>query len=154
MKLELILYFVSIIKTRVNLSSLYNISFLITQKLFFVCTRMEVTFSLEAFSKIILHVTKYPHNSVNGILLKRQEKGKRSTAGSHSSSSDTSNDNNLGAGDSVEKLQVLKHSFHEVIPVLHMSKYVTPMMELALAQVKILNFIKVVIYSCNHNLTI
>jgi len=69
-------------------------------------TSMEVTFDLQAFCKVILHATKYPQNPVSGILLRR----KKSESG-----------NNV--------------VFHEAIPLLHLCKYMTPMMEIALAQV-------------------
>jgi len=85
---------------------------------------MEVSFDIQAFSKLILHLTKYPQNSVNGLLLKRIGKGdgeKQQSDGSAGS----------GDGDNQQKI-----TFHETIPLLHICKYVTPMMELALAQIE------------------
>lgn len=107
---------------------------------------MEVTFSLEAFSKIILHVTKYPQYSVNGILLRRSEKSKKSAkASSNAADGVSSADSKVNNGADAEttstttkQVQALKYSFTDAIPCLHMNKYVTPMMELALAQVRLL----------------
>jgi len=72
-------------------------------------TSFEVSFSLEAFSKVILHVTKYPQYPVNGVLLRKK------------SSSDGGTQ---------------KITFAEAIPILHLNKYVTPMMEFALSQIE------------------
>jgi len=71
---------------------------------------MEVYFHLPAFSKVILHVTKYPQHPVNGVLLRKRSKDE---------------DNSLN-----------KINVHDSIPLIHMCKYVTPMMELALAQIE------------------
>jgi len=70
----------------------------------------QVTFDLRAFSKVILHVTKYPQNPVNGVLLR--EKKKASESGSR------------------------KFVIQDAIPILHMCKYTTPMMEFALTQIE------------------
>jgi hypothetical protein len=92
---------------------------------------MEVNFSLEAFSKIILHVTKYPQHPVNGVLLKRTDQGKKSGKGG----GDSNNVNIESKSESSPKSTHVKLSFQDAIPCLHMNKYVTPMMELALAQI-------------------
>lgn len=68
----------------------------------------QVTFDLRAFCKVILHVTKYPQNPVNGVLLREKRK-------------------------SSEKER--KFVIQDAIPILHMCKYTTPMMEFALTQV-------------------
>jgi hypothetical protein len=78
----------------------------------------EVTFSLESFSKIILHVTKYPQNPVNGLLIRKKAK-----------SSDPQGPRKLVVQDA--------------IPLLHLCKYTTPMMEIALAQVCKFNYSKI-----------
>ncbi|XP_021963678.1 ER membrane protein complex subunit 8 [Folsomia candida] len=75
-------------------------------------TSSEVTFSLECFSKIILHVTKYPQNPVNGLLIRKKLKG-------------SPEDQPQGP----RKLVI-----QDAIPLLHLCKYTTPMMEIALAQ--------------------
>jgi hypothetical protein len=83
---------------------------------------MEVSFGVNPFSKIILHLTKYPEYFVNGVLLSKNDSGHGHEEKDSSSSP--------GSG----KRQPLK--FHEAIPLLHLSKYVTPSMEVALAQVE------------------
>jgi len=70
----------------------------------------QVTFDLRAFSKVILHVTKYPQNPVNGVLLREKKKG--SEAGSR------------------------KFVIQDAIPLLHMCKFTNPMMEIALTQIE------------------
>lgn len=71
-------------------------------------SQQQVSFDLRAFSKVILHVTKYPQNPVNGVLIREKRK-------------------------SAEKER--KFVIHDAIPILHMSKYTTPMMEFSLTQV-------------------
>jgi len=74
---------------------------------------MDVTFGLEAIAKTILHATKYPASSVNGLLIRKFASGK---------------------GDTENK------GIHceDAIPLTHinMSKFCTPTMEVALAQVE------------------
>lgn len=72
---------------------------------------MDVTFELDAFAKVILHAAKYPAYPVNGLLI-------RSKA--------------AGGGD----LGVIH--CEDAIPLTHvfLSKYCTPTMEIALAQVE------------------
>jgi len=72
----------------------------------------QVTFDLRAFCKVILHVTKYPQNPVNGVLLREKRKSSDKDTGSR------------------------KFIIQDAIPVLHMSKYTTPMMEFALTQIE------------------
>jgi hypothetical protein len=90
---------------------------------------MEVSFDLQAFCKVILHATKYPHHGINGILVKK-----------------------ASSGDHSEK----EITFCDCIPLLHMSKYVTPTMEIALAQVeqhcKRMNYEIAGYYQANQNL--
>jgi len=85
----------------------------------------EVTFSLESFSKVVLHVTKYPHYPVNGLLIRKKKKG-----GSSSSNNDEGEGGDMVAASAVSKKLVIQ----DAIPLLHLSKYTTPMMEIALAQ--------------------
>jgi len=98
---------------------------------------MEVSFSLEAFSKIILHLTKYPQMAVSGILLRKVEKGSKTSAKASSVPNGTSNEGSEGkeAEAAPVAIKSSKYVFDDVIPCLHMNKYVTPMMELALAQI-------------------
>lgn len=83
--------------------------------------KMDVSFEVQAFSKVILHATKYPEYSVNGVLLSKRDKKEKNT----------SSDSSSVAGTTPGKL-----TFYDCIPLLHMSKYVTPSMEVALAQVR------------------
>jgi len=72
----------------------------------------QVTFDLRAFSKVILHVTKYPQNPVNGVLLREKRKASDKEPSSR------------------------KFVIQDAIPLLHMCKYTTPMMEFALTQIE------------------
>jgi len=96
-----------------------------------------VSFELQAFSKIILHATKYPQHGINGVLLKKTISGH-----GDSSSSAVHSDKEL--------------VFCDSIPLLHMSRYVTPTMEIGLAQVeqhcKRMNFEIAGYYQANQNL--
>lgn len=67
----------------------------------------EVTFSAKAYCKIILHAAKYPHCSVNGVLLSK-------SSGSNKSKG-------------IE--------FVDAIPLFHIAINLTPMAEVALMQV-------------------
>jgi len=75
---------------------------------------MDICFELEAFAKVILHATKYPAFSVNGLLIRKSptEKG------------NTESDGVVRCEDAIP----LTH--------IHMSKFCTPTMEVALAQVR------------------
>lgn len=64
-----------------------------------------IQFSPRAYTKMILHASKYPHLAVNGVLLASKEKS--------------------GKG-----LQIV-----DTIPLFHQCLYVTPMAEVALVQV-------------------
>lgn len=66
----------------------------------------EITFSSRAYCKIILHAAKYPHCSINGVLLAK--------AGSYKNKD-------------IE--------FVDAIPLFHISLNLTPMAEIALTQV-------------------
>lgn len=66
-----------------------------------------ITFKAQAYCKIILHATKYPHCAVNGVLLaKSSSKPKEIT-------------------------------FEDAVPLFHIGLSLTPMAEVALAQVNI-----------------
>lgn len=67
----------------------------------------EVTFSAKAYCKIILHAAKYPHCSVNGVLLSK-------SSGSNKSK---------------------EIEFVDAIPLFHIAINLTPMAEVALMQV-------------------
>ncbi|XP_046384163.1 ER membrane protein complex subunit 8 [Ischnura elegans] len=70
----------------------------------------EVKFSARAYCKIILHVAKYPHAAVNGILLAEEQKSK-----------DGSRSKGLNIVDAV--------------PLFHLCLHVSPMAEIALTQI-------------------
>ena len=80
---------------------------------------VEVCFELPAFAKVVLHATKYPALGINGVLLRKAGKGK--VAG--------------GGAEGGQEVGVKHVTFHDAVPLLHMSKYLTPTMEIALAQV-------------------
>lgn len=71
----------------------------------------EVEFSPRSYCKIILHAAKYPHTSINGVLL-----------GKSSSSS---------AAGSRGRLNIV-----DCIPMFHQGEGLTPMLEVALAQIE------------------
>jgi len=91
-----------------------------------VVSQSEVTFSLESFSKVVLHVTKYPHYPVNGLLIRKKKKG----GGGASNNDEGEVGSSDGGGTTVSKKLVVQ----DAIPLLHLSKYTTAMMEIALAQ--------------------
>lgn len=67
---------------------------------------VEVSFSVRAYSKIILHAAKYPHCAINGLLLAKQKsKGDSGSA----------------------ELRI-----EDVIPLFHICLHVSPMSEVAL----------------------
>lgn len=68
---------------------------------------MEYSLSSKAFSKILLHAAKYPHRSINGVLLVRKQPEK-----------------------DAKKVLIV-----ECIPLFHLSLTLAPMMEVALTQV-------------------
>ncbi|XP_071451155.1 ER membrane protein complex subunit 8/9 homolog [Hetaerina americana] len=70
----------------------------------------EVKFSARAYCKIILHVAKYPHAAVNGVLLAEEPKPKDGTR---------SKDLNIV----------------DAIPLFHLCLHVSPMAEIALTQI-------------------
>ncbi|KAG8224459.1 hypothetical protein J437_LFUL003182 [Ladona fulva] len=69
----------------------------------------EVKFSARAYCKIILHVAKYPHAAVNGILLAEETKNKD--------------------GPKVKDLNIV-----DAVPLFHQCLHVSPMAEIALTQ--------------------
>lgn len=73
----------------------------------------EITFEAVAYSKIIFHAAKYPHCSVNGVLLADATKCKESNK--------------------LKELVVI-----DAIPLFHLCLHVSPMVEIALSQVNIL----------------
>jgi hypothetical protein len=66
----------------------------------------EITFSARAYCKIILHAAKYPHCSINGVLLSKSSTTK---------------------GKEIE--------FVDAVPLFHIALNLTPMAEIALMQV-------------------
>jgi hypothetical protein len=68
----------------------------------------EVEVSTRAYSKLFLHASKYPHCSVNGVLLAEKPKQKET--------------------------KTLK--FVDCIPLFHLSLSLAPMLEVALTQVR------------------
>lgn len=71
----------------------------------------DVSFSPRAYCKMILHCAKYPHCSVNGVLLAGNPKSKDSKSGSGL-------------------------VFVDAIPLFHICLDVSPMYEIALTQVR------------------
>lgn len=69
----------------------------------------DVTMNAKAYSKIILHATKYPHCSVNGVLLAKASGNKS------------------------------KVEYVDAVPLFHISLNLTPMAEVALTQVSLLS---------------
>ena len=67
----------------------------------------DVLVSMQAYCKLVLHAAKYPHCSVNGVLLAEKSKNKES--------------------------KTLK--FVDAIPLFHLNVSLAPMMEVALTQV-------------------
>lgn len=65
----------------------------------------DIQFSPRAYTKMILHASKYPHLAVNGVLLAEKDKSGKS-------------------------LQIV-----DAVPLFHQCLYVTPMAEVALVQV-------------------
>ena len=80
---------------------------------------MKFTFSVKAYLKILLHACKYPHKAVNGVLL--------------SGSIGSSNDNLIV----------------DAIPLFHQCLGLAPMLEVALAQVR-LSAMKFIASSANY----
>lgn len=68
----------------------------------------EISFNERAYCKMILHAVKYPHCSVNGVLLASSKQVKESPK---------------------------KLSFVDAIPLFHLCLHVTPMIEIALTQI-------------------
>lgn len=68
----------------------------------------DFSMSVRAYCKMILHAIKYPHATVNGLLLAERTKGKDSH----------------------------RYSIVDCIPLFHMGIGLAPMMEIALAQVE------------------
>lgn len=73
----------------------------------------EIIFDAVAYSKIIFHAAKYPHCSVNGVLLADASKCKEPNK--------------------IKELQIV-----DSVPLFHLCLHVSPMVEIALSQV---NFI-------------
>lgn len=67
---------------------------------------VDVCFSGKAYCKIILHAAKYPHCSVNGVLLAE-----------------------------ISKLKSKNLVFVDAVPLFHIQLNLTPMSEIALTQV-------------------
>lgn len=67
----------------------------------------EITLSVKAYCKIILHAAKYPHCSINGVLLAKPVSSKHKGL-----------------------------EFLDAVPLFHNSLNLTPMAEIALTQVK------------------
>jgi len=67
---------------------------------------VEVVLELEAFAKAVLHGVKYPGLGINGVFIRK-----------------------IGSSKGGEL------RFQDAIPLLHISKYLTPTMEIALGQV-------------------
>ncbi|CAG7637929.1 unnamed protein product [Allacma fusca] len=101
-------------------------------------------------------LTSLHRHPVNGILLKRCDQGKRPGKGGGDGSNVTLGDIKTNGSESSPKAAHVKVSFQDVIPCLHMNKYVTPMMELALAQIdrycKAENYEVAGYYQANQNL--
>lgn len=69
----------------------------------------EITFSDRAYCKMILHAVKYPHAAINGVLLVNSKQFKE-------------NPKNL--------------TYVDAVPLFHLCLHVTPMIEVALTQVR------------------
>lgn len=69
---------------------------------------LELTFSDRAYCKMILHAVKYPHCSINGILLVNTKSVKDNPS---------------------------KVTFVDAVPLFHLCLHVTPMIEIALTQI-------------------
>ena len=68
----------------------------------------DVVFTPKAYSKIIMHCAKYPHCAVNGVLLAVDEKN-------------------------TDKPKSI--TYVDAVPLFHLCLHVTPMAEIALSQV-------------------
>ena len=79
-------------------------------------TEDSIEISTRAYVKMVLHVTKYPHSFVNGVLLaKMPPKGQKS--------SNTNNSN-------------VRLVLVDTIPLFHQVEGLSPMVEVALAQIE------------------
>ena len=76
-------------------------------------TDAELEFTCRAYSKMIMHAAKYPHCAINGLLLATKDHVKAAAA-------------------SAKAAIVIK----DAIPLFHQSPGLTPMLEVALAQVE------------------
>jgi hypothetical protein len=90
---------------------------------------LEVCFELPAFAKVVLHATKYPALGINGLLIRK--------VGSGSGGSGSGGKGKGGGGGGEESKHQL-NLVQDAVPLLHMSKFLTPTLEIALAQVHLI----------------
>lgn len=91
-------------------------------------TMSEIVLTLRCFTKIMMHALKYPHATVNGILI--GEKRKRTAPSSPSKSENQDSSSPVRQPPSSYILVV------DCVPLFHSGHGLTPMMEAALIQVR------------------
>lgn len=92
--------------------------------------------SPRGYMKILMHCLKYPHSTVNGVLLVKPKSGTKNSSSSRKSSPNgegggegsTTGFGATGGGSSVEIV--------DVVPLFHLGHGLSPMMEVALLQVR------------------
>lgn len=89
---------------------------------------MEVMISVQALCKMLLHVFKYPHQTLNGLLL--------ATKPTKNSKQDNGDDK--ASGNEVGKMITIV----DAVPLFHITLGLTPMIEVALLQVNVFTQIK------------
>lgn len=94
----------------------------------------QLVVSINCYAKLLLHCMKYPHATVNGLILAGDVSGKSVTSPSGKKGKSAGASKN-GQQSSNSPDETTKWGLVDVIPLFHLGHGLTPMLELALLQV-------------------
>lgn len=91
--------------------------------------------SVKCYVKLLLHCMKYPHATVNGLLIAGDLSGKNNTGPSDKKGKSIGGKQASPSSNSPD--EATKWGLVDIIPLFHLGHGLTPMIELALLQVNI-----------------
>lgn len=98
----------------------------------------DYSITTRCYLKVLMHSLKYPHATVNGVLLAEKTSGKKSGSNISGGNSGAKDGGGEGGGNQPQQPRVVE--FVDVVPLFHLGHGLTPMIEVALLQVSVASY--------------